>query len=160
MKMLNNKSQFMKVWGMPVLLSIVTIIGLISAIIGLGVWHWISWITLSAPIVVMWWFGRRFFRWRGAFFLELSAGVRQIGCQTPNKRSSQEKWPDSDWQKRGQAPGGTLPLFFLWRRVRSYPRFYLISPLLFWYFSQSFRNQKWLSKSQSYTGPYGPAAMS
>ncbi|ATP55841.1 hypothetical protein CPT03_04850 [Pedobacter ginsengisoli] len=60
MKERNNV--FLKVWGMPILLSVVTIIGLISAIMGLGVWHFISWMALSIPVYIMIRYGLRYFK--------------------------------------------------------------------------------------------------
>lgn len=38
---------------MPVALGIVTIIGLLLAIMGTGAWHIFSWIALSVPLYVM-----------------------------------------------------------------------------------------------------------
>ena len=38
---------------MPIVLGIVTIIGLLLAIMGPGAWHIFSWITLSLPLGVM-----------------------------------------------------------------------------------------------------------
>ena len=51
--MFTNSSTFFKVWGMPIVLGIVTIIGLLLAIMGTGAWRIFSWITLSLPLGVM-----------------------------------------------------------------------------------------------------------
>ena len=51
--MFTNSSTFFKVWGMPIVLGIVTIIGLLLAIMGTSAWHIFSWITLSLPLGVM-----------------------------------------------------------------------------------------------------------
>lgn len=51
-------SQFRKVWGAPLLLAALTIFGLLSALLGTGIWHWASWITLAVPIVTMTWYCR------------------------------------------------------------------------------------------------------
>ncbi|EDM34928.1 hypothetical protein PBAL39_00310 [Pedobacter sp. BAL39] len=56
-----NKS-FMKLWGMPILLSVITIIGLLLAIMGLGIWHLLSWVFLSYPVYVMIRYGIKYFR--------------------------------------------------------------------------------------------------
>nr|WP_068893081.1 hypothetical protein [Pedobacter panaciterrae] len=53
---------FFKVWGIPVLLAVVTIIGLLSAIMGVGVWHIVSWIALSIPVYVMIRCGLKYFK--------------------------------------------------------------------------------------------------
>ena len=52
----------MKLWGMPVLLSVITIIGLLLAIMGLGIWHLLSWVFLSYPVYVMIRYGMKYFR--------------------------------------------------------------------------------------------------
>jgi hypothetical protein len=50
-----NKS----VWAMPILLAVLTLFGLLAALLGLGIWHWLSWITLCVPLgVVAWKWGR------------------------------------------------------------------------------------------------------
>ena len=38
---------------MPLLLALVTIAGLLLAIMGTGVWHYLSWIALFIPVYVM-----------------------------------------------------------------------------------------------------------
>lgn len=46
-----NKS----VWSMPTLLAVLTLFGLLAALLGLGVWHWLSWIALCVPLGVIGW---------------------------------------------------------------------------------------------------------
>lgn len=41
---------FLKVWGMPILLAVITITGLLLAIMGTGVWHFSSWVALLVPL--------------------------------------------------------------------------------------------------------------
>jgi len=53
---------FFKVWGIPILLAVITIAGLLFAIMGLGIWHIFSWIALSIPVYVMVKYGMRYFR--------------------------------------------------------------------------------------------------
>lgn len=40
---------------MPVLLAIISAVGLMSALLGDGVWDALSWATLATPIVVIGW---------------------------------------------------------------------------------------------------------
>jgi len=57
-----TKGNFKKVWGIPVLLAVITTIGLILAIIGTGIWHFLSWIALSYPVYVMCRHGLKFYK--------------------------------------------------------------------------------------------------
>lgn len=52
--MKNNK--FLSLWGMPLLLAALTIFGLVAALTGTGIWHWLSWIALCIPLGVIIWF--------------------------------------------------------------------------------------------------------
>jgi hypothetical protein len=56
------KNKFLKLWGMPILLSVITIAGLIAAILGTGIWQGLSWLLLSYPIYIMWFYGKKFFK--------------------------------------------------------------------------------------------------
>ena len=47
------KSYFLKVWSVPIVLAILTIIGLLAALIGANHWHFISWALLAIPLIVM-----------------------------------------------------------------------------------------------------------
>lgn len=47
------KSNFFQLWGWPLVMAILTIFGLLAALTGTGVWHWLSWIALSVPVVTM-----------------------------------------------------------------------------------------------------------
>ncbi|MDN5288065.1 MAG: hypothetical protein JWR38_4339 [Mucilaginibacter sp.] len=44
-----------KVWGIPLLLTIITVFGLLSALLGTGFWYILSWITLTIPLIVIVW---------------------------------------------------------------------------------------------------------
>ncbi|TWT14797.1 DUF4175 domain-containing protein [Reyranella sp. CPCC 100927] len=44
-----------RVFGVPLLLAVATVIGLISALLADGVWDALSWITLALPMVVAAW---------------------------------------------------------------------------------------------------------
>lgn len=45
-------NRFFHVWRAPIILAIVTIFGLLAALLGTGGWHVASWIALVVPIVV------------------------------------------------------------------------------------------------------------
>lgn len=47
-----RKSQ---IWGMPIALGVVSAVGLLSALLGDGVWDALSWIALTIPIAVPLW---------------------------------------------------------------------------------------------------------
>jgi hypothetical protein len=44
---------FRKVWLIPVELALITGFGLLSALLGTGIWHIFSWIALMIPLIVM-----------------------------------------------------------------------------------------------------------
>lgn len=48
---------FRQIWGFPISIGIMTIIGLISSLVGKGIWLWVSWIALTLPIVIAVWLG-------------------------------------------------------------------------------------------------------
>lgn len=50
---------FMRLWGAPILLAILTIIGLLSALLGDGVWDALSAFTLGVPVLCCAWYGLR-----------------------------------------------------------------------------------------------------
>jgi hypothetical protein len=60
--MKENKGLFFKVWGIPILLSLITLVGLISAIMGVGIWHYFSWVALSIPVYIMIKYGIGYYR--------------------------------------------------------------------------------------------------
>jgi len=45
-----------KVWGAPLLLAALTVFGLLSALLGTGVWHWLAWIAIGIPVMVLAWY--------------------------------------------------------------------------------------------------------
>lgn len=62
--MSRRSSNFMRQWLWPIVLAIVTIFGLLSALLGEGgVWWWLSWVALATPLVVIarYWPLRRLF---------------------------------------------------------------------------------------------------
>jgi hypothetical protein len=48
-----------QIWTMPILLAILTVIGLVAALLGDGVWDLVSALTLGAPVAVGAWYGLR-----------------------------------------------------------------------------------------------------
>jgi hypothetical protein len=50
---------FMRMWGAPILLAILTVIGLLSALLGDGVWDALSAVTLGIPVLCCAWYGLR-----------------------------------------------------------------------------------------------------
>ena len=50
---------FMRLWGAPILFSILTTIGLISALLGDGVWDVVSALALGVPVAACAWYGLR-----------------------------------------------------------------------------------------------------
>ena len=49
----------LKLWGAPVLLAVLTTVGLLSALLGDGRWNALSAMALGTPVVVGAWFGLR-----------------------------------------------------------------------------------------------------
>ena len=49
----------MHLWGKPILLGILTLIGLVSALLGDGIWDTVSACALAAPVLVGLWYGLR-----------------------------------------------------------------------------------------------------
>jgi hypothetical protein len=58
-----NKStlsgNFWFVWRAPTILAILTLFGLLTALLKTGAWHWAAWLALAAPIAVGLWFSLR-----------------------------------------------------------------------------------------------------
>lgn len=50
---------FMRLWGAPILLGVLTGIGLVSALVGDGAWDYLSAATLGIPVVAAAWYGVR-----------------------------------------------------------------------------------------------------
>jgi xanthosine utilization system XapX-like protein len=49
----------MNLWGAPVALGFLTLIGLISALLGDGIWDAVSALALGTPVAVSIWYGLR-----------------------------------------------------------------------------------------------------
>ena len=50
---------FMRMWAAPVALAVLTLIGLVSALVGDGVWDHVSAVALGVPVLLCLWFGLR-----------------------------------------------------------------------------------------------------
>jgi len=49
-----RRSTFVGQWGWPIGLALLTLFGLLSALIGEGgIWWWMSWVTLAMPLLVI-----------------------------------------------------------------------------------------------------------
>jgi len=46
-----------KVWGAPIVFGVLTTVGLISALLGDGVWDALSAVTLGIPVAACAWYG-------------------------------------------------------------------------------------------------------
>ncbi len=52
-------AQFLSLWGWPILLALLSTIGLVGALVGGDSWHWLSWIGLGMPGAAAVWCGLR-----------------------------------------------------------------------------------------------------
>lgn len=48
-------SPFRRVWAAPIAIAVVSLVGLVAALLGDGLNDWISWIGLAVPLVVIVW---------------------------------------------------------------------------------------------------------
>jgi hypothetical protein len=48
-----------QIWAMPILLAVLTTIGLVAALLGDGAWDLVSAVTLGAPVAVGAWYSLR-----------------------------------------------------------------------------------------------------
>ena len=55
-------SPFVKLWGMPILLGLLTTIGLLSALLGDGFWDIVSAFALGVPVLTGLWYSLRGWR--------------------------------------------------------------------------------------------------
>ncbi|MDR0262862.1 MAG: hypothetical protein LBJ04_06515 [Sphingobacterium sp.] len=47
------KNNFLKLWGMPMLLAVLSLFGLIAALLGDGLWDYLGWLALSVPLFLV-----------------------------------------------------------------------------------------------------------
>lgn len=55
-----NIKQISKIWATPLLLAVLTLFGLLSALLGTGYWYALAWLALITPIIVISWLGLKF----------------------------------------------------------------------------------------------------
>ena len=53
------RTPFGRLWGWPIVLGIVTAVGLVSALVGDGLWDFVSWLGLGLPVAMSAWYGLR-----------------------------------------------------------------------------------------------------
>jgi hypothetical protein len=46
------RSTFLHIWKFPFFLALLTGAGLLSALLGTGLWHFLSWFALTVPVAV------------------------------------------------------------------------------------------------------------
>jgi hypothetical protein len=46
-----------RVWLWPIAIAVVSAAGLVTGLVGDGVWDWFSWLALGLPVAVCLWFG-------------------------------------------------------------------------------------------------------
>lgn len=49
---MNKNNRFLQLWGMPLLVAVLCLSGLIAALVGDGLWDGYSWIALGIPVVL------------------------------------------------------------------------------------------------------------
>lgn len=42
-----------KLWGMPFLLCLISLFGLVIALVGEGTWDYLGWVSLSVPLILI-----------------------------------------------------------------------------------------------------------
>lgn len=47
----------LQIWGTPLLLALLTLFGLVAALVGTGLWHGLAWLALTVPVVACVWHG-------------------------------------------------------------------------------------------------------
>lgn len=53
------KRPFLKLWGAPIALGLLTVVGLLAALLGDGVWDAVSAVALGVPVAAGAWYGWR-----------------------------------------------------------------------------------------------------
>lgn len=53
--MTNGPLSTLQIWGIPIVLGVVSAIGLLSALLGDGIWDALSWFALATPVAVILW---------------------------------------------------------------------------------------------------------
>jgi len=53
------RNSFWFIWRIPVALAILTVFGLLAALLATGIWHGLAWLALATPVLVGIWFSLR-----------------------------------------------------------------------------------------------------
>lgn len=53
------KQNFWHIWRIPIALAVLTVFGLMLALVGHPSWHWITWLVLALPIAMGLWHALR-----------------------------------------------------------------------------------------------------
>ncbi|HWV65661.1 hypothetical protein [Chitinophaga sp.] len=48
-----KNNPFIRLWGKPLLIALLSLAGLIAALVGDGVWDVFSWIALALPVIII-----------------------------------------------------------------------------------------------------------
>lgn len=48
-----NYASFRRLWGVPLLMAVLIVFGLLAALLGTGAWHILSWIALLIPVGII-----------------------------------------------------------------------------------------------------------
>lgn len=50
---MSARNRFLFVWSAPIVLGALSIFGLLAALLGTGLWHWASWLSLTILLVII-----------------------------------------------------------------------------------------------------------
>jgi hypothetical protein len=50
---MSGSHKFWFVWRAPLILLLLTVFGLLAALLGTDAWHWASWFAMAVPLVVI-----------------------------------------------------------------------------------------------------------
>ena len=48
-----DRNRTVYIWKMPFLMAVLTVVGLVSALLGTGLWHWLSWAAMCIPAIIL-----------------------------------------------------------------------------------------------------------
>lgn len=53
--MSKSPSSFRRIWAAPIIIALVSLVGLVAALLGDDLNDWVSWIALTTPLAVLAW---------------------------------------------------------------------------------------------------------
>jgi uncharacterized membrane protein len=62
---MSGSYKFWFVWRAPLVILVLTVFGLLAALLGTEAWHWASWAALAVPLIVILYYTLRPSRTRG-----------------------------------------------------------------------------------------------